>query len=115
MWMMLQTDKPGDYVVGTGRSYSVRELLDEAFRYAGLKWKKYVVIDPRYFRPTEVRELIADTKRVKKDLGWRPKVGLGDLVKIMIDADLRASGLEAIGDGDRILREKFPKRWWKAD
>jgi len=115
MWLMLQQDKPGDYVIGTGKSHSVKELVGEAFSYAGLKWKKFVRIDPHYFRPTEVNNLVADIKKVKKAFKWHPKVTFYDLIKIMVDADMRASGLRAVGEGDKILREKFPRRWWKAD
>ena len=68
MYKMLQVDKPDDYVVGTGESHSVKEFLTEAFEYAGLDWEKYVKIDPRYFRPTEVENLIADTSKAKKVL-----------------------------------------------
>jgi len=115
MWLMLQQDKPGDYVIGTGESHSVKELVREAFNYAGLKWEKFVRIDPHYFRPTEVNNLVADIKKVKKVFKWHPKVTFYDLVKIMVDADMRASGLEPIGEGDKILQKKFPHRWWKAD
>ncbi|MCX5703987.1 MAG: GDP-mannose 4,6-dehydratase, partial [Candidatus Omnitrophica bacterium] len=115
MWRILQQDKPDDYVIGTGVSYSVKELVREAFNYVGLKWKKYVRIDPRYFRPTEVSNLIADIKKVKKVFKWSPKVNFHDLVKIMVDADMRASGLEPVGEGDKILQKKFPYRWWKAN
>jgi len=115
MWSILQQDKPDDYVIGTGESHSVKELVEEAFSYVGLKWKKYVEIDQRYFRPTEVNNLIADIKKVKKVFKWQPKVNFYDLVRIMLDADMRASGLEPIGEGDKILQEKFPNKWWKAD
>ena len=115
MWLILQQDKPDDYVIGTGESHSVKELVEEAFSYVGLKWKKYVSIDPRYFRPTEVNNLIADIKKVKKVFKWQPKVNFQDLIKIMIDADMRACGLDPIGEGDKILQKKFPHRWWKAD
>jgi len=115
MWSILQQDKPEDYVTGTGGSHSVKELVGEAFDYVGLKWKKYVSIDPRYFRPTEVNNLVADIKKVKKVFKWRPKVTFYDLVKIMVDADMRAYGLDPIGEGDKILKKKFPQRWWKAD
>ena len=115
MWLILQQDKPGDYVIGTGESHSVKELVEEAFNYVGLKWKKYVRIDSRYFRPVEVNNLIADIKKVKKVFKWQPKVNFYDLIKIMVDADMRASGLKAIGEGDKILQKKFPYRWWKAD
>ena len=71
--------------------------------------------DKKYFRPTEVDELIADASKAAKVLKWRPKVKFSDLVKIMLDADLRAAGLEAPGEGDAIIKNKFPKRWWKGD
>jgi GDPmannose 4,6-dehydratase len=115
MWQILQQSKPDDYVTGTGESHSVREFVEEAFSYAGLKWKKYVEIDPRYFRPTEVNNLIADIKKAKRAFKWQPKVKFSDLVKIMIDADMRAAGLEPVGEGDEILKNKFPRRWWKVD
>jgi len=115
MWQILQQDKPDDYVTGTGESHSVKELVEEAFSYVGLKWKKYVSIDQRYFRPTEVNNLIADTRKVRKVFKWQPKVNFQDLVKIMIDADMRALGLSPAGEGDKILKAKFPDRWWKVD
>jgi GDPmannose 4,6-dehydratase len=115
MWAILQQDKPDDYVIGTGESHSVKELVEQAFGYAGLKWKKYVEIDPRYFRPREVKNLIADIRKVKKALSWRPKINFYDLIKIMVDADMRDCGLKPVGEGDKILKEKFPHRWWKAD
>jgi len=115
MWQILQQEKPDDYVTGTGESHSVKELVEEAFGYAGLEWEKYVRIDPHYFRPTEVNNLIADIKKVKKVFKWQPKINFYDLIKIMIDADMRSSGLEPIGEGDNILRKKFPHRWWKID
>ncbi len=115
MWRILQQDKPDDYVIGTGVSHSVKELVEEAFNYVGLKWKKYVRIDPRYFRPTEVSDLIADIKKVKKVFKWHPKINFYDLVKIMVDADMRVCGLEPIGEGDKIVQKKLPYRWWKAD
>jgi len=115
MWLILQQHKPDDYVIGTGESHSVKELVEEAFNYVGLKWKKYVKIDPRYFRPTEVNNIIADTEKVKKAFKWHPKVNFYDLIKIMIDADMRAFGLKAVGEGDKILQKKFHNKWWKID
>lgn len=115
MWKMLQQGKPNDYVIGTGRSYSVKNFVKEAFKYAGLNWRKYVEIDARYFRPTEVDSLIADTKKVAKMLKWKPKIDVQSLIKIMVDADMRRSGLKPIGDGDKLLSEKFPNKWWKGD
>jgi GDPmannose 4,6-dehydratase len=115
MWSILQEDKPDDYVIGTGESHFVKELVEEAFNYVGLKWQKYVRIDPRYFRPTEVSNFVADIQKAKKVFHWHPKVTFYDLVKIMIDADMRASRLKPVGEGDKILQKKFPQRWWKAD
>ncbi len=115
MWKILQQSKPGDYVIGTAKAHSVEEFVREAFTYAGLDWNKHVKIDKRYFRPTEVDELVADTSKVRKELGWQPKITFSDLVKIMVDADMRALGLKAIGEGDKILKDKFPQRWWEID
>jgi GDPmannose 4,6-dehydratase len=115
MWKMLQQKKPGDYVTGTGETHSVREFVDEAFEYAGLSQGKYVKIDKRYFRPTEVDELIADASKAKRELGLNLKVRFSDLVRIMVDADMRSAGLEPVGEGDEILSKKFPKRWWRVD
>lgn len=88
MWLMLQQDEPGDYVIGTGESYSVREFVEAAFSHAGLDWQQHVVIDPRYFRPAEVDHLRADPSRANRCLGWQPTVTFRDLVRIMVDADL---------------------------
>jgi len=115
MWEILQQSKADDYVIGTAQAHSVEEFMQEAFAYAGLDWKKYVKIDKKYFRPTEVDELVADVGKAKKNLNWQPRITFYDLVKIMIDADMRAMGLGAIGEGDKILQEKFPNRWWKVD
>jgi GDPmannose 4,6-dehydratase len=115
MWKILQHDQPGDYAVGTGVSVSVEEFLEQAFSYAGLDWRKYVKTDERYFRPNEVDELIADSRKIKNNINWQPVVEFSDLVKIMVDADMRAAGLTPAGEGDKILKEKFPRRWWKID
>lgn len=115
MWKMLQNKEPDDFVIGTGETHSVREFVGETFSYAGLDWKEYVKIDPRYFRPTEVEELIADPTKAKEKLDWNPKIKFKDLIKIMVDADMRAIGLEPIGEGDEILKKKFPNRWWEVD
>ena len=112
---MLQLDKPEDFVVGTGEAHSVREFVEEAFSYVDIDFKEHVEIDPRYFRPTETEELIADSEKAKKKLGWSPKVKFQDLAKIMVDSDMRRAGLEPPGEGDEILKKTFPNRWWTAD
>ncbi len=88
MWRMLQYKKADDYVIATGETHSVREFLDEAFGYVGLNWKKYVAIDPRYFRPLEVEYLCGDASKARRVLGWKPKVSFKQLVRLMVDADI---------------------------
>lgn len=90
MWMMLQHKKPDDYVIATGETHSVREFLEEAFGYVKLNWKKYVKIDPRYFRPVEVDYLCGDASKARRELGWKPKVSFQQLVRLMVDADLKS-------------------------
>lgn len=97
MWLMLQQPKPDDYVIATGETYSVREFLQEAFNYAGLSWKKYVAIDKRYFRPTEVDILIGDNSKARKILKWKPKVKFKQLVRMMVDADMELVSKELHG------------------
>src|SRR6059036_2437457 len=88
MWRMLQHPEPEDYVVGTGRQHTVRELCEVAFGHAGLDWHQYVKVDPQFVRPAEVDILQADASRARKELGWAPRVGFEQLVKMMVDADL---------------------------
>ena len=88
MWLILQQDKPEDYVVATGETHSVREFLEAAFAHAGLDWKKFVEIDQRYYRPAEVDLLVGDYSKARKQLGWEPKTKFKDLVKLMVDADV---------------------------
>ncbi len=90
MWLMLQQPEPDDYVIATGETHSVREFLETAFGYVNLRWQDYVEIDPRYFRPTEVELLIGDASKARRKLGWTPKVTFPELVKIMVEADLKA-------------------------
>ena len=133
MWLMVQQDKPDDYVIGTGQTHSVREFLNEAFNYVGinLEWigkgvkeqarvvsvknvqsrglakgQTLVEIDPKYFRPTEVDGLQADIRKAKRKLGWEPRVQFEDLVKAMVDYDMIRSGLKAPGEGIKILTSK---------
>ncbi|MBI2038633.1 MAG: GDP-mannose 4,6-dehydratase [Candidatus Nealsonbacteria bacterium] len=88
-WRMMQKPKPDDYVIGTGETHTVREFVELAFKEAGLEnWKKYVEIDPQYYRPAEVNILVADTRKAKKILKWQPKTKFKDLVKIMVWADI---------------------------
>lgn len=116
MYLMLQQPEPDDFVVATEEAHSVREFLTEAFQYAGLgDWQPYVEIDPAYFRPVEVEILLGNATKARERLGWSPKIKFKDLVKIMIDADFREIGLIPPGEGDKILKEKFPNRWWKVD
>ena len=93
MWLMLQQENPDDYVIATGETHSVREFLDEAFGLVGLDWKKYVEIDPRYYRPAEVDLLLGDPTKAKEKLGWKPKTAFKELVKIMLEYDLNNVGL----------------------
>ena len=104
MWKMLQNDQPGDFVIGTGESHSIREFLDEAFGYVNLDWHDFVQIDARYFRPTEVDYLLADPTRARQALNWEPRVFFRDLVRIMVDADLEQLGLPSPGEGRKILK-----------
>ena len=115
MWQILQQDKPDDFVVGTGEQHSVKEFVEQAFSYVGLDWKKYVKIDQKYFRPVETEDLAADSRKIKKTIGWKPKIAFKDLVKIMVDADMRKAGLKPIGEGDEIILKKFKNKWWKTD
>ena len=103
MWLMLQQDEPDDYVMGTGETHSVKEFLLEAFEYADLDWQERVKTDPRYYRPLEVELLIADASKAKKKLDWEPRVTFQELVRIMVDADMAAVGLEPLGEGEKIL------------
>jgi len=134
MWLMLQADEPDDYVIGTGESHSVREFVEKAFNYVGIEieWKgsgmeeKGIVksftsqinshiikpgtvlieIDPKYFRPTEVEHLQADITKARQKLGWQPRVTFEELVKIMVDYDLKQVGLEPIGEGIKTCIKK---------
>lgn len=94
MWLMLQADKPDDYVISTGETWSVRQFLELAAKYAEVDLETRVEIDPRYFRPTEVDLLIGDSTRARTELGWKPKVGFEQLVKMMVDSDMEAAARE---------------------
>jgi len=144
MWRILQSESPDDYVIGTGESHSVLDFVNEVFNYVGIdiEWKgkgidrkgivssinpslgsgsllevgkPVIEIDPKYFRPTEVEDLIADNSKAKKNLKFIPRIGCKDLARIMVDADLKAMRIDPIGKGEKILKEKFPEKWWKND
>ena len=89
MWLMLQQEKPDDYVIATNETHSIREFLDVAFGHVGLDWKKYVEIDPRYYRPAEVELLMGDSSKARKQLGWSPKTTFLELTRLMVDADVK--------------------------
>ena len=90
MWLMLQQDNPKDYVVATGESHSVEDFLEKAFQYVGIdNWRKYVSIDEKFMRPQDIDNLIGDSSKAKKELGWTSSVSYEELVKMMIDEDKR--------------------------
>jgi len=89
MWLMLQQDQADDYVIATNETHSVKEFLEVAFGHVGLDWRKYVEIDPKYYRPAEVDLLIGDASKANKKLGWRPKTTFKELAKLMVDADVK--------------------------
>jgi len=97
MWLMLQQETPDDYVIATGETHSVREFCEEAFSCAGLHWREWVQIDNRYFRPAEVDVLIGDASKAKRTLGWTPKTKFKDLVRLMVEADMRILGDKLAG------------------
>ncbi len=115
MWKMMVMESPGDYVLGTGETHTVQEFVNFAFEYAGLKVEDHLCTDPRYYRPTEVEALRADISLSEQKLDWKPKVRFEDLIRIMVDSDMRSAGLEPVGQGDKAIKRLFPNRWWKVD
>jgi GDPmannose 4,6-dehydratase len=105
MWRMLQQEEPRDYVIGTGETHSVREFLEIAFAHAGLDWREFVELDPRYLRPAEVDALEADPSRAHSELGWRHFVGFKELVRLMVDAELAALAERSSGDLKPVVAE----------
>src|SRR6184192_3273057 len=99
MWLMLQQKEPDDYVIATGETHSVRELLEETFSYAGLDWRKHLTIDERYYRPAEVDLLIGDPGKAKRKLGWEARTKFKDLVRLMVDADMETARKEVHMNG----------------
>jgi GDPmannose 4,6-dehydratase len=94
MWLMLQQEKPEDFVIATGETYSVRQFLEKVFNYLKLNWQRYVKIDRRYFRPTEVEMLQGDATKAKEKLSWRPRVRIDELVQRMVDHDFELARQE---------------------
>jgi len=94
MWMMLQQPGPMDLVFSTGEQHSVRDFAELAFRLVGLDWEKYVRIDRAYLRPAEVDTLLGDSAKAREVLGWKPAVSFAELVRLMVEADLKAEGLD---------------------
>ena len=96
---MLQQEEPDDYVIATGETHSVRELLEEAFSYLGLNWRNYLKIDAHYYRPAEVDLLVGDPGKAKRKLEWQAKTKFKDLIRLMVDADLEAAKRETHMNG----------------
>jgi GDPmannose 4,6-dehydratase len=105
MWLMLQHSEPLDLVIATGETHTVREFVEAAFGHAGLEWEPYVEIDPRYFRPSEVEELLGDASKAREVLGWEPKVKFDELVRLMVDADVTALEDQLAGKVTRYSHE----------
>jgi GDPmannose 4,6-dehydratase len=105
MWLMLQQEKPDDYVVATGESHTVRELCEMAFGHVGLDYRKHVDIDPRYYRPTEVDDLRGDWSKAARVLGWKPRTSFKELVRLMMESDLKLAEREQrAGAGPAVSR-----------
>ena len=96
MWLMLQQDSPEDFVIATGQAHTVSQMLDVAFGYLDLDWHDHVQLDQRYLRPTEVDLLLGDAGKARSKLGWKPTVGFEELIKMMVDADLKLARDEKI-------------------
>jgi GDPmannose 4,6-dehydratase len=111
MWLMLQADRPDDYVIATGETHSVRELLDEAFGCLDLDWNDHVEIDPRYYRPAEVDVLQGDYSKARQALGWQPQVKFKELIQLMVDHDLRLARDEAESQKIKGYDEPAKSRW----
>ena len=103
MWLMLQQEKPDDFIIATNEMHSVKEFLEEAFGYLGLNWKEHVKIEPHYFRPTEVEQLQGDYSKAKNILGWKPRTKFKELVRLMVDSDME------LAKNEKYLKEKNHK------
>ena len=100
MWLMLQQEKPDDYVIATNETHSIKEFLHLAFTYANLNWEDYVEFDERYLRPAEVELLIGDSTKARTQLNWEPSVTFEQLVHLMVDADIKALDEQGRGSGN---------------
>lgn len=107
MWLIMQQNEPDDYVIATGETHSVREFAELAFAHVGLDWKRYVDMDPRYLRPSEVDILHGDASKAHRKLGWRPKTSFKELVKIMVDEDIRLLNEKLSGDFERRASQRI--------
>jgi len=103
MWLMLQQEQPDDYVIATDETHSVREFLDVAFGHAGLNWHDHVKVDPRYYRPAEVDLLRGDARKAREKLQWMPSMCFADLVKLMVEADMRLLQDQLDGNGKYVI------------
>ena len=108
MWMMLQHDKPDDWVLATGETYTVKEFLMEAFDAVNLDWKEYVETSKKYYRPNEVNYLLGDSKKAQKELGWKPETSFKNLVKMMVDSDIQLAKREQV-----LIKEGLMKPTWE--
>jgi GDPmannose 4,6-dehydratase len=114
MWLMLNAEEPDDYVIATGETHSVREFVEKTFSYLDLDWKEFVEIDARYFRPAEVDLLLGDASKARRKLGWEPKVGFEELVKLMVDHDLKLAKEEAETTNARDYKSSATTASWGA-
>ena len=106
MWLMLQSEKPDDFVIATCKTHTVNDFVKQAFSYLDLDWQDHVVVDEKLFRPSEVFELRGDYQKAKRDLGWEPEIGFEQLVKMMVDADL--ARLQDLNQGVRVVNDLMP-------
>jgi GDPmannose 4,6-dehydratase len=106
MWLMLQQDTPDDFVIATGEGHTVREFAQVAFDHAGLDWEQYVEVDPKYYRPAEVDDLVGDPSKAKRVLGWEPRTTFEELAQLMVEADVKLLEDELAGRLVRLDRDQ---------
>ena len=104
--LIVNHKKPDDFVLGTGESHSVQEFIECAFNYVGLNWEDHIKLDPQYIRPSEVDHLLSDPEKARKDLKWSTRIKFTDLVKIMVDYDMKMEGLNPISEGIDLLERR---------